>query len=100
MTNMWELCFVRPKVRQGPEVVFLRPHPAKNVIFRNLEDYLKHHNCKPSGNASDSLALAVSLILRDGWEPISIGGGIGEWSGAYNDLGATGYGFRRPYTTE
>lgn len=91
--SKWELCFVRPKVRAGVEVVFLHPDSANNKVYRNLADFVKHRNIKSDSDSSNLLAAVISLILDDAWEPMNIGGGIEDWNGS--NLGSTGYSFRR-----
>jgi hypothetical protein len=92
--HKWELCFVRPKVRTGAEVVFFHPDLLKNKQHCNFADFIKSRGQKPDVEALQ-LGTVLSFILADGWEPLNIGGGVGEWVGTNPDFGATGFAFRR-----
>jgi hypothetical protein len=94
MTEKWELCYVRPPVVAGMEVVFFHPLVALNERYRTAKEFLDTRDIIiPLG--TDPVQLTVSTLLSDGWEPLSIGGAIGDWRGHHPHFGATGYAFRR-----
>jgi hypothetical protein len=100
MNSKWELCFVRPSVTSGAEVTFFHPQAESCKSFRKLKDFLAQRGVK-AGVLDSSLEIrAISLLLADGWEPFGVGGGGGNWSTSFPDVGATGYAFRRQIATQ
>lgn len=96
MKDQWELCYVRPRVSSGAEVIFFHPRQEMNKQYRNKKDFLKSRQLEVRFS-DDELMLTISTLLSDGWEPLSVGGGVGMWSGTHPDFGATGYAFRKRY---
>ena len=95
MSEKWELCYVRPPVASGAEVVFFHPNREKNKVFRNLKDFLVTKEIKVSSARHQEMEV-ICVLLADGWEPLTVGGGLGNYShGEAPDLGATGYAFRK-----
>lgn len=90
----WELCYVRPQVTAGAEVMTYHPDPQHNHVWRTLADFIVEAGLL-TGHQSDRLSQVISVLLNDGWEPLSVGGGIGIFTPANPDHGATGYAFRR-----
>lgn len=89
MNETWELCYIRPPVTHGAEIIFYHPNLDRCKEFRDLKKFLNANNVKSAGS---DLAAAISVVLAGGWEPLTVGGGV---SNSNPDHGATGYAFRR-----
>jgi hypothetical protein len=95
MTKRWEVCFLRPAVGKGAKMFFVHPDNSKNLVFRDLRDFLDARKIEVPV-AADMVLSIISSLLMDGWEPMSIHGPFLEnYPGLIPDLGPTGYSFRR-----
>lgn len=92
--SKWELCYVRPPVLQGAEVIFFHPDSERNQQYRNLRDFAKMKDINVE-HSVHLLGYIISHLLSEGWEPLNTGGGIGNFAPNPPDFGATGYAFRR-----